>query len=1128
MSIRLKIIGTLTLIIPVMVVFLTLFQIAQKKNEEQRIGIVHSYQVIDQINVLLSDMQDAETGQRGFIITNDKSFLEPYNWSVKKADVDLAQLRQLTQTNVSQQQRLNEFEPLMRNKLSHMAGTIALRDEQGLQAAAKRVVTKTGKALMDRMRAILGEMISEERLLVTEQEKKYNQTLAVLYKGEAVFIAAMSVISLIIGFLLIRSIMRPLRALSQGAGKLGAGDYATRISFSSRDEFSRLATAFNRMAAAIQVQTQELNSVVSTMADGLIIVDNEGGIRSLNPAAERMFGVAAGELVGKPFNYLLPQWNDDEHRALTASTGYRCETNGQRKDGSLFPVALAFSEMSVDGNRLFTCLLRDISAQKNAQMELTAALARTEASDRIKSAILNHAGHAIIASDPEGIIHTFNPAAERMLGYSAAEMMGLTPAIFHDPQEVEARAKQFSVELGETITPGFEVFVARSRRNLPNEYEWTYRRKDGTRFPVQLSVTALRDAAGGITGFLGMASDITVQKSIQMELANNETRLRTVIETVVEGIITIDSKGNVETMNPAAEKIFNYQANEVIGRNINMLMPEPYHSQHDAYLLHYLTTGQAKVIGIGREVVGRRKEGSVFPMELAVSEMSIDGRRKFTGLVRDISERKAMERMKNEFISTVSHELRTPLTSIQGALGLILGGATGELPEKSLKLLTIASNNCKRLVRLINDILDLEKIESGKMIFDSKAIEIMPLVQHAIDSNQAYADEFGVTFAVTHEHPGAVVLADNDRLTQVLTNLLSNAAKFSHRGGRVDVAVSSTEQRLRVSVTDYGAGIQEAFRSRIFKKFTQEDGTNTRQKGGTGLGLSISKAIIEQLGGVINYESEPGKQTTFFFELPLYRTEQALPATQTDEHGKEHLLILEDDPDVANLLRMMLEKRGYTADIAYNAEQAKQMLGSRHYDALTLDLMLPGQNGIDFFRELHAQECFKDLPVIVVSALVDQGKHELNGDAVDIVDWLSKPIDEDRLEQAVAYALRRNGARTRILHVEDDPDIVHIVGTLLQHIAQVDVATNLATAREKLQQDYDLVILDMGLPDGSGEDLLPLLVDRDKAIPVVIFSAHEINTADSQHVLANFIKSKTSNDVLMNKIEAILKNRRQI
>ncbi len=224
---------------------------------------------------------------------------------------------------------------------------------------------------------------------------------------------------------------------------------------------------------------------------------------------------------------------------------------------------------------------------------------------------------------------------------------------------------------------------------------------------------------------------------------------------------------------------------------------------------------------------------------------------------------------------------------------------------------------------------------------------------------------------------------------------------------------------------------------------------------------------------------------------------------------------------------MLLAKRGYAADIAYTAKQAKQMLNSKPYDAMTLDLTLPGQSGIDFFRELRGQELFKHLPVIVVSASADQVKQELNGEALAIVDWLSKPIDEDRLGQALTHALRRNGFRTRILHVEDDPDIVNVVAALLQNTAEIDVAMDLAAAREKLQQDYDLVILDMELPDGSGETLLPLLANRDKAIPVVIFSASEIEIVDSQHVLANFIKSKTSNEELMNKIESILKSRRK-
>ncbi len=853
MNIRLKIICIFVLIIPVMVVFFALFQMLEQKNEALgNKGIEDSYQIINQIDVLLSDVLDLQVSERDFVITGDKGLREHYVQGLKKADDDLAQMRNMTQNNADQQQRLNEFEPVMRNMLGYLTQSITLRDEQGLKAAVERDSIKTGKDLTDHIRAILADMSSEGKRLLTEQKKEYDLARVGFHKNEAIFVFAMGLISLITSFFLKRSIICPLRTLSQGVEQLAAGNYATRINLSCRGEFDQLADAFNLMAEAIQARTQELKSIVSTMADGLIILDSDGGIRSLNPAAQRLFDYTAEELVGKHLNQLLPQLPDDtEHRVLTANAGYRCEVNAERKDGFPFSLELTFSEMPVDGSRMFTCL------------------------------------------------------------------------------------------------------------------------------------------------------------------------------------------------------------------------------------------------------------------------------------VRDISERKAMERMKNEFVSTVSHELRTPLTSIQGALGLILGGAAGDLPEKSIKLLTIANNNCKRLVRLINDILDIEKFEYGKMAFDIKPIEIVPLVRHCIEINQAYANEFGVTFVVTHEQARAVVLLDSDRFTQVLTNLLSNAAKFSHRGGQVEVATSIIGQRLRLSVTDYGAGIKEEFRDRIFKKFTQEDSANTRQKGGSGLGLSISKAIIEKLGGIIDYESEPGKKTTFFIELPLYSDEKAQSSTLDSKHGKEHLLILEDDPDIATLLRMLLAERGYAADIAYTAEQATHMLNSKSYDAMTLDMTLSGQSGIDFFRELRRQERFKYLPVIVVSASADQIKQELSGEALAIVDWLSKPIDEDRLGQALTHALRSNGRRTRILHVEDDPDIVDIVAALLQNTAEIDVAMDLAEARAKLQQDYDLAILDMDLPDGSGETLLPLLANRNKAIPVVIFSASEIETADSQHVLANFIKSKTSNEELVNKIESILKSRRK-
>jgi PAS domain S-box-containing protein len=352
------------------------------------------------------------------------------------------------------------------------------------------------------------------------------------------------------------------------------------------------------------------------------------------------------------------------------------------------------------------------------------------------------------------------------------------------------------------------------------------------------------------------------------ELRDSEARMRAVIDNVIDAIITIDESGIVHSWNHAAERIFGYQPAEVIGRNISMLMPEPYHSEHDRYLQRYIASGTAHIIGIGREVIGRRRDGSEFPMDLAVSEVWLGGVRFFTGVVRDITERRKVDRLKNEFVSTVSHELRTPLTSIRGALGLLSGGAAGAFPEKAAEMINIAYRNTDRLSRLINDILDIEKIESGKMQLNIKSHRLPPMLVQAIEANAGYAAQYGVEFVLRDDAPDVSINVDSDRLQQVLSNLLSNAAKFSPAGSRIDLWASRTGDTLRIGVTDRGSGIPDEFRDKIFQKFSQADASDTRQKGGTGLGLSISQAIVERMRGEIGFESGMGAGTTFWVDLP--------------------------------------------------------------------------------------------------------------------------------------------------------------------------------------------------------------------------------------------------------------------
>ena len=300
-----------------------------------------------------------------------------------------------------------------------------------------------------------------------------------------------------------------------------------------------------------------------------------------------------------------------------------------------------------------------------------------------------------------------------------------------------------------------------------------------------------------------------------------------------------------------------------------MLMPEPYHSQHDRYLANYRATSVGNVIGIGCEVLGRRKDGCTFPMDLAVSEISHGGQRMFVGLVRDITERKRVEQMKSEFVATVSHELRTPLTSIIGALGLLTGGALGELPTPMKPMIDIAAKNSKRLGLLINDLLDMEKIAAGKLHFDMQLLPLMPLVEQALENNKVYGVPRDVHFKLTERVDDIEVLIDGQRFQQVLANFLSNAAKFSPKNKPVDVAVQRRDGSVRVAVRDHGPGIPAKFRAHIFEKFSQADSSDSRQKGGTGLGLAITKELVEHMDGKVGFESVEGEGATFWVDLPL-------------------------------------------------------------------------------------------------------------------------------------------------------------------------------------------------------------------------------------------------------------------
>ncbi|WP_342235646.1 response regulator [Inquilinus sp. OTU3971] len=589
-------------------------------------------------------------------------------------------------------------------------------------------------------------------------------------------------------------------------------------------------------------------------------------------------------------------------------------------------------------------------------------------------------------------------------------------------------------------------------------------------------------------------------------LGESERRLETILDNAGDAILVVDGTGLVQVANPACGHLFGVDPSALLARPIADLIP-----------------GTSAESGRPDQIVqGKRSDGSLFPAEFSRGTLSMDGAEATVYVLRDATERQRLDALKSEFVSTVSHELRTPLTSIRGSLGLIVAGAAGVLPDKAKALLDIAHKNSERLVGLVNDILDIEKIESGRMELRRDRLEVGSLLDQAIDMNQAYAAQHEVEYWVSARPEMQVpVMGDADRLIQVLTNLLSNAAKFSPPGAVVDVAFDVIGSRVRISVRDHGAGIPEAFRGRIFQRFAQADSSDARQKGGTGLGLSITKAIVERHGGQIGFEAAEGGGTRFWFTLPLLA---GAPADAPAGDAQRRVLVCEDDPDVATLIAMMIEQDGWGVDIAHDAETALAKARARRYDAMTIDLLLPGMDGIALIRNLRTDPTTAELPIVVVSAVAEDGRRVLNGGAVHIVDWLNKPIEQLRLRAALRQAgLRRRNGRARILHVEDDDDVIAVVGAIVRDEAEIIPARSLKEGQQRLAEGhYDLVIIDVGLPDGSGLDLLETINARTPREPVLIFSAQDTSGALASAVSASLVKSRTDNEQLHRTITGLI------
>ncbi|MCW5853174.1 MAG: response regulator [Anaerolineae bacterium] len=592
----------------------------------------------------------------------------------------------------------------------------------------------------------------------------------------------------------------------------------------------------------------------------------------------------------------------------------------------------------------------------------------------------------------------------------------------------------------------------------------------------------------------------------------SEARIRAIMDATSEAILLVNPDRYLVALNHRFSELFAVTAEDVLGHKFEDLQ---------SYVERIFADPAALRARLNGTAADARTTFTEFlvqtwpaPRELKLYSTPVrtsDGR--YLGrlyVFSDVTREREVDRMKTEFVSVVSHELRTPLTSIKGFTDLMLDGDAGPLNDEQEEYLAIIKRNADRLVALINDLLDISRIESGRVQLALQAVDLGAVVQEVAETLRPQIEAKSQTLSVDVPADLPPVLADRDRLVQIVTNLLSNAYKYTLAGGRLAIAATHTDGVARLAVSDTGAGIAPEDQAKLFTPFHRVDSSLTREVGGTGLGLSIVKSLVELHGGHIEVTSQVGVGSTFSFTLPFAPVTSSAevtrpvagppgapltPATQT-------ILVVEDDPSIAQLIRLHLERVGYTVVTAGSAEEALDITRTQPPDLITLDLQLPGMDGLSLAEILAAADDTRHIPILVVSAFHDA----VNGPQLGMVKALPKPIDQEQLVATVARLLHAS-QRRRILVVEDTADIADLLKrTLEAHGFEVRLAADGIQALDQVQrEEFGLLLLDLRLPGIDGFTVLETL-KRDPAtadIPVIVMTGSEsLKTGARARVLA--------------------------
>ena len=767
----------------------------------------------------------------------------------------------------------------------------------------------------------------------------------------------------------------------------------------------------------------------------------------------------------------------------------------------------------------------------------------------LQDAIFNSAYFSSIATDEKGVIQIFNVGAERMFGYAAVDVVNrITPAALSDPQELIARAEALSLELDTRISPGFEALVFKASRGIEDIYELTKIRKDGSRFPAIVSVTALRDAREHIIGYLLIGTDNTARKQVEAAQALLDQRLRdqqfytrSLIESNIDALMMTDPQGIISDVNRQMMALTGRKREELIGAPCKNFFTDPVRA--DAAIRRVLT--ENKVSNYELTVRAKNGEETVVSYNAATFH---DRDRQLQGVfaaARDVTERKRFERtleeknielehasrMKSEFLATMSHELRTPLNAIIGFSEALKDGLMGKMSALQHEYIGDIFSSGQHLLSLINDILDLSKVEAGMMALELEAVDLIGLLANSLSivREKAAAQRIRLELDIDSDGDLGIPRLDMRKTKQIVYNLLSNAVKFSASSGRVTLSARRVARAtvgtlpgawpvhslplaenefgefIEIRVSDNGIGISQPNMAKLFQAFSQIDSSLARKFEGTGLGLAMVKQLAELHGGAVAVASSEGEGALFAAWLPLRAAGRLADAAGAGAAAvapaaplPRFALVVEPDAGAADLFGALLEGEGFTVRRAASAEAALLLAPQQSFSLIAVDLQLPGIDGWEFLLRIRDHHTLANVPVVILAG-PGESHMALAGGAAAV---LQKPVSRDQLKASLSkLGLAPDAERTHtLLVVDDDPRAVEVIASFLSSPAYAVVRAYGGSEAIALAQRLrpDLILLDLMMPQVSGFDVIEALGRHaDTArIPILVVTAKQITQQD--------------------------------